>query len=581
MVDRVPWVRYDGDDIEAVVAMMLNRENPRSVRIAPSQGDGGVDILERGGASDGGDVVWQVKRFAERDKLTSADKAKIAASLKKLLDPDKRDPRWERLNVTEWHLVMPLDSTPEDVTWLEDQAADCGVKVIWDGLAVVDQLAAKYGDVIDYYLHGGKSAIEEAYREAMALMSLGSATADSELTVAEVTARIEKALGTLDRDPHYMFEVRFGHGEPPQPTDRPGLVMTWFRIDESKQTWQAVDVMARCAASIDERPITIKGALDVSGDPDFAMAVQEFFEFGTPFTSPAGTYTGEIDAPGGLGGELEEATIRTTPTANPDLGADTELTFEVLGPEADVLARADVDRTDQSSGTAGLRTVLSEVDGVFEIVAMLNLKDQTMGLTLTLKDIEGLPVARALPAVEFLAAFCHPNTYRLFPRHVPAHLGVNETIPTGNDELTRRMLGLAHRLRPLDTLQQHTRSTIRVPDLEAIAGHYREWAFVAKIVNGDDVAVTANEGDEFHVVLPETTTLPDVTFRVALPLRTRVGDQLLEFGTVLGEFVDPEILSKSDPKDGQIVYAVRTPDRSMRYIPDTEDVEPPESTSEA
>jgi hypothetical protein len=47
MVGRVEWRRYEGDDVEAVVAMMLNREHPNSVRITPSQGDGGVDILDR------------------------------------------------------------------------------------------------------------------------------------------------------------------------------------------------------------------------------------------------------------------------------------------------------------------------------------------------------------------------------------------------------------------------------------------------------------------------------------------------------------------------------------------------------
>lgn len=182
VVDRVPWVRYGGDDIEAVVAMMLNREHPNSVRIAPSQGDGGVDILDRGAGPNAGDVVYQVKGFAERVALTPSDKSKIAGSLKKLLDPEKGDPRWAHLNVTEWRLVMPLDATPEDFTWLEEKAAPYGVKIVWDGLTLVDQLAAKYGDVIDYYLHGGKSAIEAAYREAMALMSLGYATEDSALT---------------------------------------------------------------------------------------------------------------------------------------------------------------------------------------------------------------------------------------------------------------------------------------------------------------------------------------------------------------------------------------------------------------
>jgi hypothetical protein len=45
MPGREPWERYSGDEIEAVVAIMLLLENPRGQRIRPSQGDGGVDVL--------------------------------------------------------------------------------------------------------------------------------------------------------------------------------------------------------------------------------------------------------------------------------------------------------------------------------------------------------------------------------------------------------------------------------------------------------------------------------------------------------------------------------------------------------
>jgi hypothetical protein len=55
-----------GDDVEAVVAMFVNRERPRSVRITPSRGDGVVDILDRDAAGDRSDEVYQVKRYSSR-----------------------------------------------------------------------------------------------------------------------------------------------------------------------------------------------------------------------------------------------------------------------------------------------------------------------------------------------------------------------------------------------------------------------------------------------------------------------------------------------------------------------------------
>lgn len=466
VVERVPWVRYDGDDIEAVVAMMLNRERPNSVRIAASQGDGGVDILDRRAGPDGGDVVYQVKRFAERKDLTASDKAKIADSLKKILDPQVGDPRWSNLNVTQTRLVMPLDSTPEDHAWLEQQVKPYKVEAVWDGLTVVDQLAATYGDLIDYYLHGGKSATQTAYKEAMALMSLsGAGTTDwsSSLSVPDVTARIQTAFGMLDRNPHYIYELRVGQGEPPRAPSRPGLVMSTYRIDPTGATWHAIDVIARCAASVDERPITINGHLDVSKDPEFAEAVKEFFEFGAPFKSPAGAFSGVIDAPGGLGGELQGAFVQTSPVSDTDLGDNPALTLQVLSPDGQVLAHVEVDRTDRSQGSAGVRTVLTEVNEVLEIIARFDLQKKSAKLTLTLGDIEGKPVAEVLPGVKFLGAFHAPNSYRILPRHTPERFGSTEEIPTGGEEQASRMREIANVLRALNTIQQYVSTPVVVP----------------------------------------------------------------------------------------------------------------------
>lgn len=52
-MSRVEWTTLSGEEVEAVVAMLINREHPLSARVTPSQGDGGVDfytatMMERG-----------------------------------------------------------------------------------------------------------------------------------------------------------------------------------------------------------------------------------------------------------------------------------------------------------------------------------------------------------------------------------------------------------------------------------------------------------------------------------------------------------------------------------------------------
>ncbi|TVT10149.1 restriction endonuclease [Amycolatopsis bartoniae] len=108
---RVEWTRIDGEDVEAVVAMFVNRERPNSARITPSRGDGGVDILERAAAPGGRDAVYQVKRYTE--PVTARQKDEIENSLERLFT----DPRWANLDVGVWYLVTPWDPSPEAENW--------------------------------------------------------------------------------------------------------------------------------------------------------------------------------------------------------------------------------------------------------------------------------------------------------------------------------------------------------------------------------------------------------------------------------------------------------------------------------
>lgn len=124
---RIEWTTLEGETVEAVVAMFVNRERPDSTRITPSMGDGGVDILARGAGPDGSDVVYQVKRYAR--PLTAKQKAEVESSLAVL----QSDPRWARLAVREWRLVLPWDPTPEAETWLQDVAEHYDVRAIWHG----------------------------------------------------------------------------------------------------------------------------------------------------------------------------------------------------------------------------------------------------------------------------------------------------------------------------------------------------------------------------------------------------------------------------------------------------------------
>ena len=559
-MSRVEWTRLEGNDVEAVVAMFVNREHVRSVRITPSIGDGGVDIVDPDPRSEGTNDVYQVKKYTE--PLTSRQKSDVEGSLRTLTS----DERWADLRLGNWYLVTPWDPTPETYNWLKQVAETYEVDAVWHGLTYVDQLAAKYPDIVDYYLHGGATRIEAAYQ---AVLALDRVDRDSEaIEVPELIRRVQKALPSLDTDPHYRYELHFGEGQPRTVAPRPGLVMTTIVGRGQGGPWAAVDVIARCEASTAVRPITVTGKFILDSDDAFADALGDFHAFGVPFTSPEGAYEGEIDAPGGLGGRLEGATVTTLP-ATDDLGSNAELHLEALDPDGAVLAAVDLVRVERSEGVAGVRVVLQEVNGIFSIEDRYNVKNRTGSRNIRLGGFSGSPVAAAHATLQFLTHCRSPNVGRFSVRHTPPERGVlDPNIGFSWPDEAADDLALMFRLtEALLTIQQNISAVVRMPDIgEVTKEQVRQWSFVASILRGDEVTRTYREGH--HLLIELAQELPDSelagSVTIAVPLTVDIGSETFDLGRV-GVVLDNPTLLQRTRQEETIVHAFTTPDRTVRY----------------
>ncbi|GAB3236916.1 hypothetical protein GCM10027447_35650 [Glycomyces halotolerans] len=215
---RVSWSRYSGEDVEHTVAMLLARRYPNATRIRPSQGDGGIDILV---PVDTGYAVWQVKRFAEN--LSSNQKTQIENSIAHLQEFIEQ----RGLPVLEWRLIMPLDPTHENREWLDDLLRNADFNHYWHGLVVVDDLAAEYPDVIDYYLRDGKDRLNAAMTNLGAAMSLQGARPP--FTAGDATMGLTGIFETLNQtDPHYRYEFDVS-AERRDPPISPGLALAFVK----------------------------------------------------------------------------------------------------------------------------------------------------------------------------------------------------------------------------------------------------------------------------------------------------------------------------------------------------------------
>lgn len=311
MPGREPWERYSGDEIEAVVAIMLLREFPHGRRIRPSQGDGGVDVLVPHGARRW--EVYQVKGFTTA--LSSSHKRQIGNSWRRLRKfTDDRN-----IEVAAWHVVRPIDPTHEDDAWLQELTRNSGIPSDWTGLATIDGWAARYPDVTDYYLHGGRDEVLEQAR-----LFLQAAQVDQSLESGRLVEPIRAVQGLLSWsralnsiDPHFRYYMHTmatpANGEFVVPPPTPGLLMSMMISDGDDAA--RLDVIARYDEATKDRPAPL---LRVRLQPETGAereALEDFLAYGISLTNMPAQVT-SVELP--VGDDLREAVARVSlwPTAD-------------------------------------------------------------------------------------------------------------------------------------------------------------------------------------------------------------------------------------------------------------------------
>ncbi|MGO1849686.1 MAG: hypothetical protein ACTH0V_06500 [Microbacteriaceae bacterium] len=555
---RIAWSRYEGNDIEAVVAMLINREHPNSERITPSKGDGGVDILDRGAAADGGDVVYQVKKYWQ--PLDGTQKTNVEESLRRI----REDPRWDTLQVSEWHLVTPWDPTPEADTWLQDIDDAPPYKRMWHGLTYVEGLAAKYPEVVDYYLEGGQARIQKAYDSVLAL--LAPELQGSPLDAPTVAERMSKAMGVLENDPHFRYELRLGRGELPGPVDRPDLVMTWVQSDGPGGRWQAVDVIALCAASLSERPIVVTGKFVAEAGSELAASIQDFADYGTPLATPPGAFEGTIDAPAGLGGQLMNASVTVLPSPRDDVGQDPDLILESISPGGEVIATTEVTRLDRSQGEKGIRIVLQQVNDVFSLEDRYA-PGEGGNRVFRFGNYSNHPAADVHRALSFVTSASPPNIVRVRRKGAGSRTGSVDPNWKINfpSEILEVLEGVAKPVEALARLQEHTSTVLRVPDLSATTNaQAAEWARAAAILAGEDVWVRYPEDHALGLELgAEIESLPE-RFAIEVPLDVTVGGHHVSLGKAF-MWIEGATLIEHREVNGKVIHWLTTPGRRVKY----------------
>ncbi len=394
MLVPIPWERYSGEEIEDVLATYICRIRANATRIRPSRGDHRIDVLEI--HDDGTVTVFQIKKFACNLKRTQ--KRQIEESLDALLGYLEAGDHELRA----WHLVLPLDPTPENLEWFYGLAPSSGCEMVWDGLTRIDGWAAQMPEVADYRLSVNNGWVMELVR--LHLEALDIRRDDGRKLVMQRLATVQKILEKTD--PHYRYGIRLmpevagemSFEELVATSKRqPGLLMTQM-IEQPAVGIVQIDVFARSDAIAKLHPIQSHITF-MPDDEGERRQVEDFVNYGVPIRGCKARIV-ETNGPFALDMTEEdcEGVLRMLPLEPARSVPDMYLT---IGDGSELA----LFRTARTSGEKGVQTVFSDEARVVSMTLRADYGADIMAIPgVTTKGIEGKDCSAVCDGLGFLLA---------------------------------------------------------------------------------------------------------------------------------------------------------------------------------
>lgn len=483
MAGREPWSRYPGEDVEAVVAIMLLLQYRHGRRIRPSRGDGGVDVLIPHAGNQW--EVYQVKSFTT--SLTSSHKQQITKSWNRLRAYTKE----RGIRVVAWHVVRLIDPTHEDDIWLANLTAGSNIPSDWIGLATIEGWASKYPEVLDYYLHGGRDYVLDQVRSFLTAANLDQALESGRL-VEPMRAlggllALSKTLNTLD--PHYQYHLStlpvLTDGRFSAPRDIFGLIYS-VTLDDGTSAAR-LDIVARYDEAAEDRPAPAPLKLQVSLQPSTEAqrtALEGFFAYGTPIEDIP------VEVTGGTLPDIfaSEPSAATSLTIMEPRGDDWPQSYELeaidsTGNQLAVLPLSMTAPTYGIDGTGRWAWNGSNPTGVVSFAMLQDPASDTTTLKIKSGDVTGATPRDVLTALTALSTMRAGATLQLRLPDGPTIYRIS-TLPHDVADIEHVEFWI-NICRDLLTLQRHIPSHLRIPNVSSITSEdVNGWREAATLLTG-------------------------------------------------------------------------------------------------
>ena len=360
--------------------------------------------------------------------------------------------------------TQPKSSSRGSRELTEDASFPCA----WRGLDFVDGLAAKYPDVIDYYLRDGKERLEETVARLLSIAGLKNPAA-SPATSIDSLRELHAALNQFDPHFQYDFSVQGlnADGTYPSPQVTPTTIASVRLTDNERCV--TFNIIPRFNEALKERPVPGSMTLAAMPGSPLHQQIDDWAKYGAPLQDVAAKNV-SWDLPGGFGGSWEDARI-TIGASKPLPGAVHEtITLRVLEVDGSVVESLDFVTEDASSGAdkKGVRSVGHDTEAGLVRYELRMLRDDdesrvAANLNLSVEEPTGRFPADMLPGVRFLAAVRGSRQIQMFSRNGPAltpPLPIpQQLIPDDQGKLWIMMC------ESLAIIQQHVVERIKFPDM--------------------------------------------------------------------------------------------------------------------
>ncbi len=529
-MSRVEWSRLGGDACEELLGVLLLRKYGTARRMRPSRGDGGIDIYIP--KSDGW-IVYQIKSFT--GPLTTSRKQKIEKSWTTFRDFVAA----HQIPVAAWYLLRPEDATWDDEQYLRGVVGDVPWQWGWKDLLFCESLAADYPDVIDYYLHDGKSRLERTVTAFLTAAGFRTTQGQAPATPAastDVLMAVHDSINAID--PHYSYDFSVDTRPssladaddwwpPIAPT--PDLVAAATSRTPDRQRAVTIRVFARYEQATEDREIPLSWSVSAEASSSDQKAYLDFINYGVQAARVPGQIT--VDLPGGLALHEAEGYLTFGPSTT---GAPAELwTLSVLDESGSAtLAEVDMRGGPPTSGLTGrgVSMLLQDVRGAVQLLWKWDEATAQVTYELTWNPLPGRLPRDLLPGLAVAAAFHQPNQVRLARTGGPTFAGPQSIA----GEAKRELQELVELVRVLAGLQRHTHTPLPMPTADMLTpGVVAAWHAALRLLQGEDLHKPWTSLKEEYEVDVCPSIGEDVSVLKRLPLEIPTAEGLVRLGTLL------------------------------------------------